>query len=112
MSEDVAVRTVDDLPAEWEVRRLAEQLRAMLPGLRARYHVESIALFGSYLRNEQRPGSDLDLLVMRGGPLGLFEAVDLRDELTDGLGVRVDIAWRESLQPRIARYILREAREL
>lgn len=112
MPEDIAVRTVNDLPAEWEVRCLAERLRAMLPGLRARYQVTSIALFGSYVRNEQRPDSDLDLLVTCDGPLGLFEEVDLRDELTDGLGVRVDVARRASLQPRIARYILREALEL
>jgi len=105
-------RTVDDLPSEWEVTRMAQRLRVMLPRVRARYRVGSIALFGSYVRNQQRPDSDLDLLVSCNGPLGLFEEVNLCDELTSGLGVRVHIARREGLQARIARYILREALEL
>lgn len=109
---ETAARTVDDLPSDWEVTRLAQRLRVMLPGVRARYRVGSIAMFGSYVRNEQRPDSDLDPLVTCNGPLGLFEEVDLCDELTSGLGVRVHIARGNGLQARIAQYILREALEV
>jgi len=107
-----ALRTVDALPPDWEVTRLAAVLRAHLPDLRARYGLESVALFGSYVRNEQRPDSDLDVLVTFSRGLGLFELMGLSDDLADALGVPVDIARRDKLQPRIARYILREALEL
>ena len=40
-----------------------EMLRQQLPSLAERYHVESLGVFGSYVRREQRPDSDLDLLV-------------------------------------------------
>ncbi|MEW6238394.1 MAG: nucleotidyltransferase domain-containing protein [Candidatus Omnitrophota bacterium] len=38
-------------------------LRQEIPALRERYHVESLSIFGSYVRHEQHPGSDLDILV-------------------------------------------------
>jgi len=103
-----ALGTVDTLPPEWEVTRLAAVLRAHLPDLRARYGLESVALFGSYVRNEQRPDSDLDLLVTFTRRLTLFDLI----RLADALGVPVDVARRDNLQPRLARYILREALQL
>jgi len=106
-----ALGTVDALPPDWEVTRLATVLRAHLPDLRARYGLESVALFGSYVRNEQRPDSDLDVLVTLSRRLGLFDLIRLGDDLADALGVPVDVALRDHLQPRIARYILREAVE-
>jgi uncharacterized protein len=38
-------------------------LRAHLPELREDYGVRTLGVFGSYVRGEQRPRSDLDLLV-------------------------------------------------
>ncbi len=109
-----ALGTVDALPPDWEVTRLATVLRAHLPELRVRYGLESVALFGSYVRNEQRPDSDLDVLVTfsHSRKLSLFDLIRLDDDLADALGVPVDVARRDNLQPRIARYILREAVEL
>jgi len=107
-----ALGTVDTLPPDWEVTRLAAVLRAHLPELRARYGLESVALFGSYVRNEQRPDSDLDVLVTFSRGLGLFELIHAEDDLKARLGVKVDLVLRKNLQPRIARYILREAVEL
>ncbi len=92
--------------------RLAQRLRAHLPELRARYGPDSVALFGSYVRNEQRPDSDLDVLVTLSRGLSLFELIDAEDDLKELLGVPVDVALRDDLQPRLARYILREAVEL
>ena len=109
---ETATGTVDSLPPNWEVRRLAQCLRDQLPDLRSRYGLESMALFGSYVRNEQRPDSDLDVLVTLSRPLSLFDRVGLRDDLADTLGVPVDVAVRDHLQPRMARYILREAMEV
>jgi len=91
-----ALGTVDTLPPEWEVTRLAAVLREHLPDLRARYG----------------PDSDLDVLVTLSRTLSMFDLIHLSDDLTDALGVAVDVAQRDHLQPRIARYILREALEL
>jgi len=104
-----ALGTVDTLPPDWEVTRLATVLRAHLPDLRARYGLESVALFGSYVRNQQRPDSDLDVLVTLGRNLGLFELIHAEDDLKERLGVPVDLVLRSELGPRILRYVLREA---
>ena len=68
-----APRTLDEVKAE---------LTAMLPELRRRWPVASLGIFGSWARGEQRPDSDLDLLVVvdddapreRLGWQGIYEA--------------------------------------
>jgi predicted nucleotidyltransferase len=109
---ETRARTVESLPAEWAVTSLVQRLRDCLPELRAHYNIESVALFGSYVRNEQRPDSDLDVLVTSTRTPTLFDLVGLGDDLTDALGVSVDVALRDRLHPRLARYILREAVEV
>ncbi|MDQ2744497.1 MAG: nucleotidyltransferase family protein [Chloroflexota bacterium] len=104
-----ALGTVDTLPPDWEVTRLATVLGAHLTDLRARYGLESVALFGSYVRNEQRPDSDLDVLVTFSRRLGMFDLIHAEDDLKERLGVPVDLVLRSELGPRILRYVLREA---
>jgi predicted nucleotidyltransferase len=100
---------VEALPADWEVTRLARTLRDHLPDLRARHHIASLAVFGSYARNEQRPDSDLDLLVTFTRTPSFFDLVRAEDDVGALLGVRVDLVLRSELGPRLARYALREA---
>ena len=83
------------------------RLRAALPELRQRYPVASLALFGSWVRGEQRPESDLDVLVEFDGPIG-WQIVTLEDELSERLGVKVDLVPRRGLRPRIGARILEE----
>jgi predicted nucleotidyltransferase len=73
----------------------------MKPVLAEEYQVCEIGLFGSYVRDEQTEGSDLDVLVEFDEPVSLFHLVRLENELTDRLGVEVDLVTRESLKPRI-----------
>ena len=68
-------------------------LRAHQPDLKKRYHVEEIALFGSYARGEQSETSDLDILVTLSAPLG-WEFVDLHDYLAEMLETKVDLLTR------------------
>jgi len=89
-----ALGTVDTLPPEWEVTRLVQRLRAQLPELRVRYGLESVALFGSYVRNEQRPDSDLDLLATFSRTPTLFDLVEVEDDLKERLGVPLDLVLR------------------
>jgi hypothetical protein len=88
---------------------LQRKLQNLLPVLIERYQVESIALFGSYVRGEQRPESDLDVLVTFRSPPSLFKFVQLECFLSDMLGVKVDLVMKEALKPRIGKHILREA---
>jgi len=46
-----------------ELNKILQTLREELPLLIQKYDVKSVEIFGSYIRNEQKPESDLDLLV-------------------------------------------------
>ena len=90
------------------LNQLLPCLRVHLPDLSARYRIASLGVFGSYLRGEQQPGSDLDLLVEFHEPPGLFDFIRLENELGALLGVKVDLVMKSALKPGIGRYILRE----
>lgn len=85
-------------------RKLAETL----PLLRDRFKVESIGVFGSYVKDQQREGSDLDVLVVFSETIDLFTLVELQNFLTDLLQVKVDITLRQTLKSRIRERILQE----
>lgn len=85
-----------------------EKLRQHLPELKQRYHVKSLGVFGSWIRDEQSEGSDLDLLVEFFDPPGLFGFVELEEHLSDLLGVKVDLVTKNALKPRIGKNILGE----
>jgi hypothetical protein len=93
------MRTLDDIMA---------QLRALQPDLGRRYPIRGMGVFGSYVRGEQRDGSDLDVLIELGEGMGLIEYAGLQQELSDALGLKVDLVEREALRPRIARHVLAE----
>ena len=79
-----------------EVRTI---LRAHQSELKNRYHVEEIALFGSYARGEQTASSDLDILVTLNAPLG-WEFVDLCDHLAELLGTKVEVLTRGAVDKK------------
>ena|SRR5712692_1678016 len=83
-------------------------LRKHLPELQERYGVRSLGIFGSFVRGEQRQRGDLDVLVEFDRAPTLFGFIDLRDYLTDLLGVKVDLVMKSALKPAIGRHILAE----
>ena len=50
-----------------------------------------IGIFGSYARNESRPDSDLDILINLNTTISLFQLVRIERELSELLGVKVDL---------------------
>ena len=87
---------------------ISKILKREVPRLRTEYYVESLGVFGSYLRHEQGPNSDLDLLVTFSEPPTLLQFVRLKNEISDLLGIPVDLVMRSALKPRIGEEVLRE----
>jgi len=88
---------------------IIQTLRAMLPELRDRYGVMALGVFGSYVRGEQTPDSDLDLLVeFDHRPLTLLQFIALEYELSDCLQIKVDLVEKSVLKPKIGEHILQE----
>lgn len=67
-------------------------------GLAQEFNVASLALFGSYARDEQTPQSDIDLLVTFSRPVG-FGFMHLADRLEALLGKRVDLLAADGIKP-------------
>jgi len=84
------------------------RLAAHKEELRQRYHVKEIGIFGSYVRGEESPKSDVDILVDFEAPIGFFTFIELEDYLAELLGVKVDLVSREALKPNIGRRIIQD----
>ncbi len=97
------------MPHQSDVSELVEALRRQLPLLADRYRVKSLGLFGSYVRQESRADSDLDLLVTFSELPSLLGFIELENYLSDTLGVKVDLVMKDALKPRIGERILNEA---
>jgi predicted nucleotidyltransferase len=89
--------------------QLIESLRQQLPLLEERYRVESLGVFGSYVRHEQRPDSDLDVLVTFREAPSLLKFIELENYLSGVLGVKIDLVMKDALKPHIGQHILNEA---
>jgi hypothetical protein len=76
--------------------------------LGSKYGVKGIGIFGSYVKEEQKETSDVDILVEFEKPLGLLEFVGLKNYLSDLLGVNVDLVMRKALKPSIGKRVLGE----
>jgi predicted nucleotidyltransferase len=71
--------------------------------------VSRIGLFGSLVRGEQRPDSDIDLLVEFAGGRKTFDAfMELSFLLEEILQPKIELVTVESLSPHIGPHILKE----
>ena len=84
-------------------------LRQALPDLRARWPIRDLALFGSRVRDDATPSSDLDVLVTFSRPIPLSSFLALEQELSAITGLRVDLVSSAALKPYIAERVRTEA---
>lgn len=78
---------------------IQKQLLALKPGLEKKYHVASLGLFGSVLRNDFSPTSDIDIVVDFNQPVGI-EFIDLANELEEQLHRKVDLVSRSGIKEK------------
>ncbi len=82
-------------------------LRQCKQDLAQRYPIKSIAIFGSYARNEQSSDSDLDLLVEINGKIG-SRFIDLADEIEQLTGMKVDLVSKNGIEEKYLNSIKNE----
>jgi predicted nucleotidyltransferase len=87
---------------------LLARLRSELPRLQSRYAIDRLSLFGSFARDEQAEGSDVDLLVTFAATPNLWQFIDLRDELSAALGLPVDLVSQKGVKPAVLERIRSE----
>jgi predicted nucleotidyltransferase len=78
-----------------------------------RHHIRRLALFGSVLRDDFTPDSDVDVLVeFEPGQTPGWSFFSMQDELAGILGRRVDLNTAQSLSKYFRDEVLAEAEEL
>ncbi|MEW6285589.1 MAG: nucleotidyltransferase family protein [Chloroflexota bacterium] len=92
------------------MNKFEELTKQIVPILKP--YVSRISVFGSYVRGEETPESDIDILVRlkpadRRPRLGL-KFFGLQDELKKLIGREVDLVTEEGLSPYIRPYIEKE----
>jgi len=92
------------------ITEITDVLKKYEKDLNKRYGIKKIGVFGSYIRNEAKEESDLDILVEfeQDVDIGLLKFVEIENYLSDLLGVKVDLVEKSALKPRIGRHILKE----
>lgn len=86
--------------------------RQAILDLAARYGATNLRLFGSVARGEERPDSDVDLLVEMAEDRGFADYLALAEELERLLGRRVELVTERGLSPHFRPYVEAEARPL
>lgn len=69
----------------------------------------NVRIFGSYARGEEKPPSDIDLLVEMEPGRSLLDIIAIKQELEDLVQKHVDVVTEDALSPYIRKEILREA---
>jgi predicted nucleotidyltransferase len=86
--------------------------RAAILSLAARYGVNKVRLFGSVVRGEAGPHSDVDVLVDFEPGRSLLDQVGFEQDLQELLGCKVDVVVEGGISPYVEDHILQEARPL
>lgn len=95
------MKTFDEIKAELELLK---------PVLKEKFQVETIGIFGSYSRGEQKTKSDVDILVTFAQPnnIDLLDLIELKQFLSRKLKIKVDVVQKRTLKNRIKDKILQE----
>ena len=84
------------------------EIRRLVQPIAVRYGVERVFLFGSYVRGEVTPDSDIDIRIDCGAICDLFELSGFHQELEDTLSGSVDLLTTGSLEDKFLSRIANE----
>ncbi len=93
---------------EKDLTDIIKIIRDQLSYIKDKYKVQSLELFGSYIRDEQHSDSDLDLLVTYSEIPDLIKLIELENYLSEIVDLKVDLVMKESIKPQLYKYILKE----
>ena len=78
------------------IKQIIQELK---PELEKKFHVSSIGIFGSVVRNDFSENSDVDIIVDFNQPIGI-EFIDLADLLEEKFHEQVDLVSKKGIKPQ------------
>lgn len=85
-----------------------EQIKQSISPILQRYGVSKAALFGSIVKGQMQPRSDIDILVQIDSDISLLDFVGLKIELEQALKRNVDVVEYDTIKPFLREMILKE----
>lgn len=89
-----------------------QEIENKLISILRNYGAQKIGIFGSYIRGEQRADSDLDILVNFSDTKSLLTLIRIERELSEQLGIKVDLLTEQSISPYLIDQIRAEMKVL
>lgn len=89
-----------------------EEIKEKTVPVLKQHDVTYAAVFGSAARGEDRPDSDVDILVRLGRPTGMVEYMRLIEGLENGLQKKVDLVTEQSLNKHVRPYVLADLKTI
>ncbi len=90
------------------LEEIKEILKKHKNEIKKEFKAEIIGIFGSYVRGEEKPESDVDVLVRFMEGATIFDLVGLAEFLEEKLGIRADVVSERALRPELKEQILKE----
>ena len=90
-------------------KQTLDVLTRLKPELVKRFGITRLALFGSTVRDEARPDSDIDIVVSFDGPATSEKYFGVQFYLEDELGQSVDLVTEKAMRAELRPFIEREA---
>ena len=78
------------------------------PNLCADYEIKEIGIFGSFVRGDQKKGSDIDILVEFSEIPGLLRFIEIENHLRRILKKKVDLVRKGAIRPELKEKIISE----
>lgn len=94
-----------------ELKRIQKILKTHKIELKKKYKIKEIGIFGSYVRREQRKGSDVDILVEFDEVPDFLKFIEIENYLQRLLKKKVDLVRKNAIRQELRELILNEVIE-
>lgn len=85
-----------------------ENIKKIISQVLQKHGIKKAFLFGSYVKGEETPESDIDIIVEFSERKSLLDIVGIERELTEVLGVKVDLLTEKFISPYMIDSIKKE----
>ena len=85
-----------------------EEIRERIAPILEKWGVRRASVFGSYARGEADDNSDVDILVELSEDMSLMDLVELKLEIEDAIGKRVDLVEFDAVKPSIRKSVMED----
>jgi len=90
------------------LKAIKKKLEELKPLLKEGFKVTEIGIFGSWIREENKETSDLDILVEFEEPVSLLGVVKLENYLAEHLDIKVDLIPQKDVREELKERIFKE----